>query len=610
MSRMHPGVPTVLAWLVLQVSGAAQQAAPDASLRRATIIRVIDAAGRPIADATVTCTGTVLHAEPWAAAADVVTAATDARGHARAALIPGLGYHGWALGPAAADGKRWSSAPNAWFGAGGVVELFADCELSPRAVTITGLEPWREFAPQLVVTTTLPGFAALPLVPAADGHADLPLLPPGQQWLQLRSGSGELLWRTPLQAGPVAVPTPLRVPLRAEDKDGKPLAGVTVRLRDPKTQFVPCDAPLPVAPWTGSRRIGITGADGRLEATVPADWNPSVGQQADLLFEFDLPGHVRTSSGALASNWFVADRQTERQGPDVVGVLLPAVPLRGRLNAAVPAGTRLELRATARLMTSDSGYILDPRSYRTTVGADGAFEFAGVPEFLHDNHLVLLPPAGAPLLAALALPQIAAAPERLVPEVVDVAGALRLRLRVLDARSGPAIGVTGYLQPVLADTRLVRQGATRFFVEPSGIADLVLTPGRWALFVANDSGHAAAVIETTETAAEFEMRMNDALLWQIHARDAGGQPVAGASLAVASVSFPVTKDPDLVALQVPQIAWLRHYLGRGRTGADGELRLPFPDIGATVTACVQLGNRQSERFKMTAAIRERDVRLP
>ncbi|MBK8100003.1 MAG: hypothetical protein IPK26_23105 [Planctomycetes bacterium] len=607
---MHPTIPAALALASTVMAGIAQQSATDVPARRATVLRVVDVAGRPIADATVTCTGTVLHAEPWSDKADVVTATTDARGLARAALIPGLGYHGWALGPAAADGKRLSSTPNAWFGAGGVVNVLADVDLSPRDVVISGLEPWREFAPRIVVTTVLPGQAAVPLVVGADGHASVPALPPGQQWLQMRAANGELLWRTPLQAGPVAVPPPLRVSLRAEDKDGQPLAGVTVRLRDPKTQFVAFDAPLPVAPWTGARLIGVTAADGRLEAIVPADWNPFVGQQGDLLFEFDLPGHVRALSGAFASNWFVADRQIERQGPDViVGVLHPDVPIRGKVNGAVAPGTRLELRTTAKLVTGDAGYILDPRAYQTTIGADGAFEFAGVPEFLHDSRLMLLPSAGAPLADALALPLVSATPERMVHEVVDVGAALRLRLRVLDARSGPAIGVTGYVQAVHADTRLVRQGATRFFVDPSGVADLGLTPGRWALFVANDSGHAAAVIDTTDTASELEMRMSDAMLWQLRVCDADGQPVVGAGLAVASVSFPVTKDPDLVALQVPQIAWLRHYLGRGRTGLDGELRLPFPDIGATVTASAQLGERQSERFKMTAALREREVRL-
>src|SRR5712675_739454 len=101
---------------------------------------VVDAAGKPIANAEVTCVHTPFICEPGVV--EVLAARSDEHGRCRFDLVVGLPYSMWAIGPVAANGSCMVSAVNDRAAAGRALDLELLWSSGRRQLRVVGTEPW------------------------------------------------------------------------------------------------------------------------------------------------------------------------------------------------------------------------------------------------------------------------------------------------------------------------------------------------------------------------------------------------------------------------------------------------------------------------------------
>jgi hypothetical protein len=238
--------------------------------RRPLAGRVIDAAGAPVAGASVTLVWSP-PGGPECGTSDVVTATADARGRFVARLFPQESYSAYAIATAA-DGSARASPIREGVAAGGDVELRIGGPAERRRVRLVGADAWAAIGPLHVeVALRAANVAAFPL----DAEGATPPLPPGSAGLALvRDAAGAVLCARQLQPGDgpadVVLPPPRRWRLRVVDAAGAPVAGATVHhaTAPSNVPLLDTDAPFerPRVQWW--RHAGTTAADGT--ATIDA----------------------------------------------------------------------------------------------------------------------------------------------------------------------------------------------------------------------------------------------------------------------------------------------------------------------------------------------------
>lgn len=187
--------------------------------------RVLDAAGAPVAAATVRCMHRGLPADLQCDDIDRRELRCDENGVFRGELLAGREYSVWASWPTGATAVAEAVAD------GGFVELRAAPGTGPTQVPLVGLPAWQELAP--LSFRALVGSANLDFVdvPLRDGMLELPSLPPMEvRIVEILDRNGRLVWAiAPDNAAERRLPPITEVRMAVVDARGAPLAGAMIQ---------------------------------------------------------------------------------------------------------------------------------------------------------------------------------------------------------------------------------------------------------------------------------------------------------------------------------------------------------------------------------------------
>ncbi|MBL8754335.1 MAG: hypothetical protein JNK15_13620 [Planctomycetes bacterium] len=553
---------------------AAQDRAPEPE-RRPTFVRVESASGDTVAGAVVTFAGCLPHLGVEVGPRDVQQVATDARGRAQAKLSTEACYAVWAVGPANERGERAATPAHGWIGAGRVLTLRLGDPTAPRRVRWSGAEAWAAVGPlRCFAMTSAPG-TEVELAPDVDGMMTLPHDP--VVVLEVRTARGEPLWTLPV-GDTVAIPPPARVPVRVTDDSGAALPGAIVRHRVGR-----------LSPWRfdglGSvgldrwRELGRADADGKCEVTVPYLGNPLQDPNGgDLLLFAGAAGRSAVAGGIFRKAPLQDDRKLAKFGGDVLEFRVPSVsPLAGTVGPA-HAGATVHLAAVCKMWFERSSYQHDPRSFTTTVGGDGSFVFADVPEELHSCRLSLVRADGS----VQGLPIVPAMQGRIIPPEfaeggTGVDGFADVVVACADPAGAKTAGVVMVLVPAERPGVLLRDASMRVVTGARGSRTLRLALGKWMLFASNDSGWAAQVVDVGAATSTIDLGMQPMQSMRVLLRDPGGSPVAGASVNVGGSTVRGSNDPLQSLLQSLRSHWANAW-AQLRTDANGQLVIAFVPV--------------------------------
>ena len=602
-------MPRSLALLILALASAAgalpaQEAAE--AIRRPTFVRVLDARGEALANATVFLAGGQPHLGATSGATDALVVASDARGRAQCKLLPGLCYIAWAVGPADAAGHGLASAAAGYFGAGALFELRCSLPYAPRLLASPGAEAWRDQGPlRWFVLTPYPG-AEEELLPDAEGRIPVPPWP--QAVVEVRTGDGQPLWSSAVM-DELDVPPPREIAVRVVDETGAPIAGAAIRLRVTRQRPWNLDG-LGGVVDARFRDLAVTPASGRVTVQVPYAVDPFADQtKGELLLFASVRGRPAVAGGVFARALYQDERKvvvTAATEHELVFTIRRVEPLAGRCRT-VPAGTTAHLAAICKLFSDRNGYTHDARSFVTTVGEDGTFVFDDVPGELHSCRLTMLLPDGrtgsAPLFAAMAgreLPTQVAAPASGRPAPSDATNVTALRLRVTDPDGGPARGMVAFLVPGDLNGVLLRDSLVRVPLDAAGATSVAIVQGQWIVMVRSAAGYAATKAEVAKPEMELPLAMQPLATMKLRLLDAEGEPIAGARVTSKGSNTQSSGDPVEAMLQnmVGQSRTLWNTLA---TDPRGTVTIPFmPVKGVTNRIALTWENGTTETFVLEA----------
>ncbi|MEC8252698.1 MAG: carboxypeptidase-like regulatory domain-containing protein, partial [Planctomycetota bacterium] len=195
-------------WAPLTLAVALAALAPSAAAQRLqpTLCAVVDAAGQPVAGATVTLLGSQPHLSPSLRGPHIVEVATDARGRALARLRPGLCYVAWAR-TATAAGRRSYAPTVGYFSAGAALELRCGEPQAIERATVSGADAWRDDGPLRCFAMSQSPGAEVELSLDDDGSFELPGAP--YSIFEARLPSGQPLWSAAMDRA-LRIPPPQR----------------------------------------------------------------------------------------------------------------------------------------------------------------------------------------------------------------------------------------------------------------------------------------------------------------------------------------------------------------------------------------------------------------
>ncbi|MCK5940549.1 MAG: hypothetical protein KAI24_01165 [Planctomycetes bacterium] len=602
--------------LVLSAAACVEFAA--AQQLRPMLGKVVDAAGAPLAGATVCCALPDYLNDRHRALA-VETATTDARGRFRVNVRPCTHHLLWVIGPIVDVGERPCSEVQ-WVTSGGLVEVRADQRCLPSTLTVSGLDAWPELAPfRLRIALNgveIPTFEA---EIAAAGSLALPPLPAGRFHLDVVDKHGQPLYGRSLTTNKLqltaTVPPPQELPMRAVDGDGQPVAGARIRQRldggwagnraltgSPPARHV----------W---RQLGETDAEGRLVARIASRNKPleHTGWQR-LMFVAERDGHKTTHSG-VSDNPYFDGKEVDREGVRELKFTMPkAEPVRGRLLLAADRGLadqRLAVRLGLRVMDiNGNGWTNENLVWPTVTDADGRFH---IPRMQGDVDEIDVMLAGDDLHAKLVpeelrrrtpLRAIALHGTRSTDDAeleFTVGGLPQLQLQVLDAHGGPAGGMELLFVSCASDN-----GARCDPWTPTATTDnagriaMLLQPGRWLVFGRTATNMVQLNLDLrSDERHELRLQPMPAMFGTVVDKD--GAPIADARLECHSSTWRGRAGADQhLASIASNLNW--HWIGSTRTDADGKFRCAFLDLpGVSYEARFRVGTAQSKDFPVEAS---------
>ncbi|MCR9248180.1 MAG: hypothetical protein NXI31_24380 [bacterium] len=538
--------------------------------RQPTFVRVLDPDRAPVANATVTFAGGHGVFGERLSPADVQTVAADARGRARARLLPGLCYVVWAVTPADENGQQLVAEPEQFFGAGSLLELRCRRVLQLRRA-LPGEAAWGPAE----------SLRAVLLPPRPGGEIELTRDDAGR-WLrppfsaarfELRNAAGEPLWSaTSLDKG---VPPPCEVRVVVRDPDGQPIAGAVIRHRVAQRPSWAIGG-LRELSLERLRRVGVTDAKGEATVVVPYRGDPTKAPAGWLMLHVEAPGHARIASGTNGRHFFVNDRRVESVGERFEFVLPPVEPVYSAAGV-VPPGTVGQLTATCKLRTRGNSYIHDVRTFVATADAAGRLSFDNVPDDVHSVRLaVLLPGQPEPVCFCASTGRVLP-PALRVPVVPPEGRYGTVALRVIDASGGPARGEVATVVTADASGLLQRRSTARFGLDSRGRGRLGLEAGKWIAVVLSREGYGAKAFDVGAGIRDLELRLEPLANMKLVLRDQQGDPVAGARVRVEGSRTVHSVDQTDSALR--QFALdMKGRWSALQTDAEGRLELPFLPI--------------------------------
>jgi len=546
---------------------------PLAAQRSPFFARVTGPDGDVLVNAEVTC---VEVGSDAARSPDVVTATTDARGQARCSLLVGRVYVAWAIG-APVDGWSCVTAPTPLIAAGRVVELGAFERDRARRLNVRHAAEWREVG--AVGARWYPHGAlqcGVDVALALDGSVVVPASPNVEGCLTLVDRDGQDLVGHDVDPGslePVRLQPPVSVSVRALDEEGRPVAGVEITspVPDLSVETRVCGA-ASSKPFV--RRVGETGADGRLQLHLPMSRDRFLGGRIDpRILLADRQGY-RFDARVL---------EATRESDEVTMHMDPAAETRFEVFGGDVEVSGLFAVGTKRLPVS-RGAMLGRHALRVT-GSGSRWLVRGARDGM-----------SAQLWVEAARPTIVLN-DRVegVPDTVriDLDGMRRCRLRIRDPDGGPvpcAIGVgrRGYSSPwaraVLAS-------------DLSGAADILFGPGEFFVYATTGRSHGLFLLGQ-ETPGDHELRLQRIPLTIVRVVDDRGEPVVGARLqfmgARGARLFDVQTDDEQLSLVSPIIAG--ESVQAVRSDAAGLMRIPTSCRDFPVQVRVLVDSRTSGSF--------------
>ena len=555
-----PGTRCLVPSLLLLASALAQE-------RRPAFGHVVDAAGAPVIGAEVMLfTATV--GELGAAATDRVVATTDARGQFMAGLLPTRAYAAFARGPLQADGSAWSSDADHLVAAGANVTFQLRDRATPRQVLVRGTAAWPELAPFRLGAVLVAAQTAVVEVPLVGDGATLPPLPAIAGFVVFDAQHEPLAVRWERDAGSgidVAPPQPVEV--EVVDAQGAGVAGAEVRVG---LGFVNGGAQH--VPWLAltrvSRRLGVTGSDGKASLLAPAAEGYEVCAS-------------RPGRGDARDEW--------RAGPQ------------GR---AIAPRLQLERTHAVRLVDGERGLatcgatICGWQSERLVADAEGVIELShrSLPAVLVlDPFAVEVGDRRSVTTACIDVRSGG------VPDLIDCAKLRRVSVTVLGADAAPAAAMPLFIEPPSGSMR--PSGSMWSVQHPicsdqGGRVELLLSEGEWLLVGCDGEQAGWCWVDPNDAAAAPTLRLAPLACMRMRVLDGAGLPIAGAWIGGNSGMGLPGRPKDYGDAPAGLVWLLGNRLGGRTSDRDGCLDLHWLDRGPVawrfwVTAT---GNRHSQQL--------------
>lgn len=529
-------------WVVLVFLGAL-----TAQERRAVAGKVVDAAGKPAANATVHLT-TPQAPHLRLAAPEALTATTDAQGRFRAELLIGRSYAIGAVGTVQPDGAVAVSHLRLGGGAGEFLELRLLPAVPPPRLQVRGLAVWGDDGPRRVrvVMRGAPGLHR-EVELDGDGGALLPPLPIGEFLCEFLTAAGEpLAWTEATRPAaapreiPIDVPAPRPLRMLVRDGAGKPVPRAEVAQR---TVFVAHTSAglFDQCQREAWRSLGTTDENGGLAARVAK----SEGEWVQL-FTAHRAGSATAIAAMIGDQPVDARRAFDADATELHFELVAERPLAGQLRRSADAPFANApgwVEVTHMLPLANGGKAHVPLLFPVTTDERGAWRAAAVPvDFVMPRFLADL---RLPKVAGLQLPPVLAEAAGRVAELepVVVARLPAIDLQVRRADGGPAEGAVVAVVPMARRRWFVETWDARHRVDRAGRARFAVAPGEALLFCTDGVAFAEHRIDERSGTVELQLAPLATSTWRITLPN--GDPAAGARLQLASYSPPVD-EPDPV----------------------------------------------------------------
>jgi hypothetical protein len=576
--------------------------------RRPLLGKVVDADGKPLANATVQLANVPYGGEAEVAA-DHAKVTTDERGRFRADVWSCTEYRMWAVGPV--DAGKFLASEVTPANANQVVELRAAKQLPVRSVIVRGAAAWTELAPlRLRVVQAgveLPGMT-FPI--GDDERVELPPLPDAFLTFEVLAKDGTVVQATCTRSDSdwgIGLPRLRPLAMRVLDDGGAPVAGAEIRtsVTTPGQALGMLPASRARAHW---RTLGTTDADGRLTGLLPLDRDPFIDDTGPHLLLVACKDGCRSSVSGFASCQFhdglrVTDAAV-RAAEELRFTLRPhaPVPVTFVVGQRPVTGARATVHSLLSIQTGDRSALHCDLDWSSATDAEGRIVFPTPPSSRPTIITLAADPAAAGMAPELKrqLPLHPVVLRRQMdplaePLRVDLSTFAPLRIAVLDENKAPARDALLLL--IEGGDVGLDAWTPQFAPNGTGQLALLVEPGKWALFARSDTGYA---FRTFDAAAEAELTVQLEPAPMCHGKvvDANGKAVPGAELNTVITAWggPAHDDFDRRLIGIAQAdGWAR--AKRVRTAADGTFScslLLLSEMGCSGT--FRLGTRRSAEF--------------
>lgn len=594
--------------------------------------KVVDAQGNGVARASVHLALIAAGSESGETS-DYQVATTDGRGRFRFQAQPCSRHRIWATQTAATESAVEGTFADGrvsdiiWASAGSLVELRLDKPAIACRLTIKNTEAWPNAGPFRV--RIAPGAISLatpPIALDASHECTLPIMPSGQAAIDILDKHGQPLQCTTLgriqKKQIVKLSPPRTVPMKVCDKDGKPIAGATVRQR-----FQAGWSDLRgFGPRASARRrwreLGQTDAKGQLRAQIANDQDPFESSGWPQLFFVASKDGYNISHSGFTDEPFVDGIEIDRTDLEE---------LRFTLRPAKPAKLRLMLDKDRPLARQHLAIV---QSYRIQEqdGNSSSHEDYTHSTTTDEHGQVLIPDLTEPVGKVRVLfgdgPQrselVSKKLQRMLPQggvalhrlsrkegeqEIVIGSFPKLQLQLLDATGGPASDAELLFVSIEhANDYECDAWTPTTTTDAAGRVVMLLQPGNWLVFARDGLGMAHAKIDI-DADEQLQMRMEPMPVMRGKVVDGDGKPVAGARLSCHSSSWTSRGRQDAAIDAVAQTmnwSWISNTV----SDAEGNFACTFLDLpNMTYKGRFKKAGKKSDSLKIQAGEDPMTVRL-
>jgi hypothetical protein len=529
--------------------------------------RVFDVKRKPVANAQVTLVGAGVC--EGIDDGDVVHVDSDNEGRFRAQLQPARAYVAWAAVP---DDGGFVVSPTIDVGAMPTELVVAD-KVAGR-LRIEPTEAWRALGPLRVevAPNECPGLVIRGALDDA-GTMELPPLPPTFARVRVFAKDIPVYQTIGRVHEPFALAPPQHLRVRVVDEKDQPVAGATVERV--LWHWWSREAPFVQRPTAQRHAVATTGDDGTAEVLLTGAKDPPG------LFALHATREGRGDGIAGIAS-----------GPIVDGKIVAAADLHGVLPIRLHAPRTIRVFARDREMPAIV-QLTGRRRLPTKTEFTEITDCARAP--IRGGTLTLEAPWSTDCRLEIPWPSLALAaddpwqrsarplplvlpPSALDENELDLRAVLPLRLQVLDATAGPAIGARILCSAAIEGGFVLPHRALQVIADRSGRVVLPILPGKWFVLGVLDHSVAHAVVEAAPGLAPQTLQLRPLDCMRVHVVDAGGRAIAGARFSwfdLSSRSGPTSRNPEEMMTYVAGMQITSWAMQRCRSVANGDADVWF-----------------------------------